>query len=246
MKKYVLEIENVLKRSVINDPEYKASREKTTGLMVLGHRLPLMQKIEKNGFSFYNESPSNILNVWDIIWKETNIHEAMYLPLFYYRRHKKEFGPKEWKVIKKWVDRIENWEHADALCYLYSLMYENHPALVEPTLFKWNKSKNLWKRRCSVVSTIYYASKKRTPPKRSVVFKLFKPLLSDKEPYIQKAVGWQLRESYNLWPKETLTLIESHLTTLPATTFSYATEKIPAKKKSQLKAIRKAARLDKK
>ena len=37
---------------------------------------------------------------------------------------------------------------------------ERFSKLVEPTLRQWNRSKNPWKRRASVVSTIYYASKK--------------------------------------------------------------------------------------
>jgi len=243
--KYLKEVEQALKRSVVNDPEYKAFREKTTNLTVLGHRLPLMQKIEKEGFSFYSESIQDVLQTWSDIWKSTKIHEVMYLPLFYYRRHKNQLGPKEWKLLKTWIAQIDNWEHADALCYLYSFLYERYPKLVEPTLFVWNRSKNPWKKRASIVSSIYYASKNRVTPKRTTVFKLIEPLITDKDPYVQKAVGWQLREAYNLWPKETLTLIEEHLTSLSSTSFSYATEKIPAKKKVQLKAVRKASRLAK-
>ncbi len=240
---YLNEVERALKATVIDDPDYKAFREKTTGLIVLGHRLPLMKEIESKGFSFYNESTEDILAAWDTIWRTTDIHEAMYLPLFYYRRHKANLDPKIWKVMKGWVDRIENWEHADALCLLYSIMYEKYPKLVEPTLFTWNKSKAPWKRRASVVSTIYYASKNRTPPPLKSVLKLIEPLILDTDDYIRKGVGWQLREAYKLWPEETLAFIEQHLTDLSAITFSYATEKIPAKKKAQLKAVRRRARL---
>ncbi len=238
-------VEQTLRAHVIHDPNYKASREKTSQLTVLGLRLPVMYAIEKKEFPFYKDFDSTLIR-WDKIWKRSTIHEAMTLALMYAGRHINKLDLKHWKLLQGWIDRVENWEHADSLCWIYSMMYERYPKAIEPTLFKWNKSKSPWKRRCSIVSTIYYASKKRTPPKRATVFKLLEPLLSDTDEYVRKGVGWQLREAYNLWPKEALAFIEKHLTSLSATTFSYATEKIPTKKKARLKAFRKASRLAKK
>ncbi len=240
------EVETTLKALVKHDPDYKAFREKTTQLDVLGLRLPVLHQTERTSFSFYTKSDQEILKVWDALWRTSNTHEALSLPLFYYRRLRSKLDTEHWKVMKEWIERVENWEHADALCYLYSFMYESMPTLVEPTLFTWNTSKNPWMRRASIVSTIYYASKNRTTPKRSTVFKLIGPLIADTDPYVRKAVGWQLRECYNLWPDQTLTFIEKHLTTLSAISFSYATEKIDTKKKVQLKAARRRARLAKK
>lgn len=236
------EIEQRLRGRVRPDPIYKAFREKTTKLTVLGLRLPVMQDIEQTGFSFYKKPQDEILRVWDHVFKTSTIHEVMYLPLFYYRRHKIQLDPVHWRVMKHWIDRVENWEHADALCQLYSILYERYPKLVLPTLKTWNHSTNSWKRRASIVSTIYYASKKRTPPSRQTVLSLMKPLLRDSNPYVQKGVGWQLREAYKLWPREILKFLESHVLELPTITFSYATEKLTKKEKDLLKRQRQTQR----
>ncbi|MBI5794062.1 DNA alkylation repair protein [Candidatus Uhrbacteria bacterium] len=233
------EVERQLRVRIKRDPEYKAFREKTTTLTVLGLRLPVMRKIEVAGFSFYGEPPDTILDVWNRIWRQTSTHEVMSLPLFYYRRHKHNLDPVHWKQMKHWIERVENWEHADALCQLYSIFFERCPKLVLPTLRQWNRSINPWKRRASIVSTIYYASKRRTAPSRKTVLSLIEPLLSDKNPYVQKAVGWQLREAFKLWPREILAFLESYVLDLCAISFSYATERLSRHDKDALKQRRK-------
>jgi len=115
------EVERCLRARVKRDPAYKAFREKTTKLTVLGLRLPIMREIEVAGFSFYSQSQDKILNIWNRIWMKASTHEVMSLPLFYYRRHKQDLDLTHWKRMKHWIERVENWEHADALCQLYSI-----------------------------------------------------------------------------------------------------------------------------
>lgn len=236
------EVLNELKRHVINDPEYKAFREKCTNMKVLGLRLPVMRSLIKKGFYFYNKSDKEILSIWNTIWKEATTHEVAAMALYYYTEKKRELTPTHWNTMKSWVNKLDSWEHADTLCYIYSRLYELYPELVEPTLFKWNTSKNPWIQRCSIVSTIYYASKNRKAPKVTTVLKLIEPLISHTDPYVQKAVGWQLREVYNLDPKRGLAFINKHLTTLSAISFSYATEKLTKEQKIPMKLVRKKAR----
>ncbi|MDG1949382.1 MAG: DNA alkylation repair protein [bacterium] len=203
-----LEVLNELKRHVKNDPEYKAFREKCTNMNLLGLRLPMMRALIKEGFSFYKNSDKEILAIWNTIWNEATTHEVMAMALFYYTEKKRELTPMHWKTMKSWVNKLDSWEHADTLCWIYSRIYEQYPKLVEPMLFKWNKSKNPWIQRCSIVSTIYYASKNRKAPNLTTVLTLIEPLISHKDPYVQKAVGWQLREVYNLNPKRGLSFIK--------------------------------------
>ncbi|MCR4313914.1 MAG: DNA alkylation repair protein [Candidatus Uhrbacteria bacterium] len=236
---YLIEIESRV-RALPIDPTYKTFSEPVakTRLPYLAIRLPDLQRLIRDGFSFYDKSDKEILRIWGQVWNRAFLHETMTLPLLYYRWKSSTLTPAHFKTFKSWMDKIENWAHADQLCQLFSILYERYPKLVEPTLKQWNRSKNPWKRRASVVSTIYYANKKRMPPSRQTVLALVKPLLRDMDPYVQKGVGWQLREAYNLWPREILQFFESHVLELPAITFSYATEKLTKKDKQRLKEIR--------
>ena len=139
---------------------------------------------------------------------------------------------------------MENWEHADALCQLYSILYERYPKLVEPTLRQWNRSSNPWKRRV-------YRSTPTMPHlderlHDQTVLSLIEPLLGDKNTYVQKAVGWQLREAYKLWPKESLVFLKKHTLDLSATSFSYATERLPKNQRNRFKERRHLERKKKK
>ena len=243
MQRSLNEVEHALKQTQIkNDPDYATFRSKTSKLSVLGHRLPVMQTLVAKDFSFYTKSQDEILNIWNHIWNTTKFHEAMSLPLFYYRHHKQTFGKKEWDVMKHWIDRIENWEHSDALSCLFSYFLERDPAMVLPTLKKWNQSQNPWKQRASIVPLIYYASPKRKAPPVKLILEMIEPLIKSKNKYVNKAVGWTLRESYKLYPKQTLAFIKQHLQNLSADSFSYATEKLDKQTKQALKSTRTLAR----
>ncbi len=233
------EITHALKCTQIADPAYKAFREKTSKLIVLGHRLPVLQTLARTGFSFYTKSPKNVLRSWNAIWKTSQTHEALTLPLVYYRHHLDQLGLSHWYVMKQWIHRIENWEHADSLCALYSVIFERFSTQIEPTLRTWNQSKNPWKQRASIVSLIYYTSPKRKAPSVKLVLELVEPLIQSRDTYVAKAVGWTLRESYKLYPKETLAFLTQHIHQLAPASFSYATEKLSKIQKNLLKSRRK-------
>lgn len=64
-------------------------------------------------------------------------------------------------------------------------------------------------------------------------------LLPDKEYYVQKGVGWTLREVYNVYPNETLTWLKQDIKLLSSIAFTIAIEKMDSITVNELKAIRK-------
>lgn len=226
----VSKIESDLRKRVAHDPAYKAFREKTTKLHVLGLRLPVLNAYAKSLSLSHQEL--------DDLWKNTNMHEAMTVALLVLIRQKRAIDKSVWLMLKTWIDKIENWEHSDNLSALYSLVVEFHPDWILPTLKKWNRSKNPWEQRASIVPLIYYASPKRKAPPVNLVLELVEPLIPSKDKYVNKAVGWTLRESYKLYPKETFAFIKKHIRELAAESFSYATERVTKIEKLELKKLR--------
>ena len=234
----IQEIIQALRVKIRHDPAYKAFREKTTKLAVLGLRVPVIHEIVRSNFSFYQKSPRELIAIWNRIWTSSCINEVLLIPLLYYRRHLHLLDPAHWRVLKTWINRVDNWEHADALCALYSIFFERYPRLVQPTLKEWNQSSNAWERRASIVSMIYYASTKRIAPTFRTVISLIEPLIGDQDRYVQKAIGWQLRELHKLYPAQTLSLLLQHARELSPTSFSYATERLTQKEKERIKKKR--------
>ena len=104
---------------------------------------------------------------------------------------------------------------------------------------KWNASKNLWERRQSLVSLYYYSRTKKQHIDFELTQQLIFPLLSDKEYFVQKAVGWTLRESYNVYPKQTYSFILANIKNITSTAFTTCLEKMTEKQKLTLKQKRK-------
>lgn len=232
------EILNILKPLAKPNTDYCAFRKKCTCYSCLGIRLPHLRTIYKKGFSFSDKSHEVQSKIWNNIWQKSLVHEVMQLPLFYFEKRKHTLTLKDWELLKTWISRIDGWEHSDLLSKIYSFLLELFPTQIYPTLKQWNRSPNPWKRRNSIVPLILYASPKRKYLPSSKILPLVKTLLKDADPYVQKAVGWTLRECHTLYPKETLMFFHTHIHTLSAAAFSYATERLTVKEKQLLKQKR--------
>jgi 3-methyladenine DNA glycosylase AlkD len=66
-------------------------------------------------------------------------------------------------------------------------------------------------------------------------------LLKDPEYYVQKGVGWTLREIYNLHPDATLEFIETNVKSISPAAWQASTEKLKPEIKQQLMVKRKSA-----
>jgi 3-methyladenine DNA glycosylase AlkD len=241
MRKYQLEVEREIKK--LSDKKNIASNERFNVPRSFGVTSIKLRPRLKQGFSFSHLPEHKQWKIWDFIFQNSNIHEAQMAALRFAESRVNFNGAEQWKILKCWIKKIDNWAHSDVLSKIYSYLLEKETHGILPSFQEWNHSSNPWKRRASVVSTIYYASRRRKAPPFETVITLIKPLLEDKDTYVQKGVGWQLREAYNLWPKETVTFLKLHLFKLPAITFSYATEKLPPSVKRQFISSRKKYRL---
>jgi len=65
-------------------------------------------------------------------------------------------------------------------------------------------------------------------------------LLADGEYYVQKGVGWALRELRNVYPKEAHAYLLKHIRTVSPIAFTIAIEKVGEAERAKLKALRKS------
>jgi 3-methyladenine DNA glycosylase AlkD len=242
MQKYLKEIEQkLIPYAAKADKPYADFRRLCTNYDVYGIRLPQLREVFGKGFLFSHLPHDEQIIIWNFIWKQSKNHEVMQMSLFYFEaRARKNLNTlKDWSVLKTWIDKIDGWEHGDRLAAIYSILYEHNREALYPVWQKWNKSKNPWKRRNGLLALIYYASPKRTYPPVSKVLPHIKSLIADPDPYIQKAVGWTLRECYKLYPAKTYTFLTKEILNLSATAFSYGTERLTKEEKEKLKEKRK-------
>ena len=245
INKYTKEVEDTLNRlSIKNDKEKAAKLKKYIGtnLNVLGMVSKAQVDAHKKGFSFYYEQKEQTFLVYHEIYTQSNIFEVKNLAFIFLDKHHKHIPLKtQLKHLPQWVKQVDNWVHSDSLSKFISRLIEDKSTQQEilATIKKWNFSKNLWERRQSLVALYYYARTKKEHVSFELTEQLVSRLLKDKEYFVQKAVGWTLRESYNVYPKQTYQFIEENIKHISPTAFTTCLEKMTEKQKLTLKQKRK-------
>lgn len=203
--------------------------------------VPSHRKLFKKGYSFSGLPQIEQLIIWEYVWKNSSTPWVAGHAFFYLesKMKDKDFLRKSWKTIKHWQKEVDNWGSCDGMAKIYTKILEVIPEEVLPQLEKWNKSTSLWDRRQSVVSLLYFSRTKKEVLPFNTIIKLIDSLLNDKEYYVQKGVGWALKELYQVYPKETLKYLEKNIINISSIAFSPATEKLRKKDKERLKKLRR-------
>ena len=132
-------------------------------------------------------------------------------------------------------DRINNWDLVD-VCSIYVVggyLFDKPRAV----LYKLARSKNMWERRTSIVSTAYFIRQRDLDD----TFKISEILLKDKEDLIHKATGWMLRFAGDKDRPRLVAFLEKHGATMPRVALRYSIEKFDKKQRDYYLGLKKRA-----
>jgi 3-methyladenine DNA glycosylase AlkD len=218
--------------------KYIGTQYNFIGLSTPGHRT-----IFKGGFSFNELTLDRQLEIWGHLWKNSHNYETMNFALSFISKHLSNFEPPYiWNIIKEWVAQVDNWAHSDGLSSLYAHLLEKEPELVYHQYMLWNISLNPWERRQSIVGLLYYSKQRKSILPFEKLLPMVNALIEDENYFVQKGVGWTLREMGNIYPQETLVYLDQQITLIRPVAFTAAIEKLDADNKERLKNLRKAGR----
>ena len=243
---FVREIELRLVERARGIPRHEAEKSRVyhgsavphLGLAVPAQRAALRERYRFSGLPITEQLP-----IWDAVWRQGRYYETKCQALYYCGALRKPDDlVRAWPIVLPWIELVDNWDSSDELSAIYSRILEVMPEKVYPVLCDWNQSSNPWKRRQSVLALLYYSRSRRSVLPASKVFPLIERLVDDKDRFVQKAVGWTLREAQAPYPEETAAFIERFAPRLAAFAFTEAAGKLPPAVCARLKAVRAAAR----
>jgi 3-methyladenine DNA glycosylase AlkD len=198
------------------------------------------RQLSRYKYSFSQLPFERQILIWDFIWKHAENRGTKTQAYFYCERfaHKPSELLSAWKIIKTWQEQVSDWGYCDALAKLYTKILERKPKTVLSVLKQWNRSSDLFKRRQSIVSLLYFCrTKKQFLPFKTIIG-FVDNLLQDKEYYVQKGVGWTLKELYAVYPVPTFRYLKRNVKKISPIAFSPATEKLNFREKQQLRRLR--------
>ncbi len=193
------------------------------GDIFLGLSVPESRKIAKKFSNLSIDEVSELLT--------SKIHEERFVALeilvFRFEKGDEKLREEIYKFYLKNKVYINNWDLVDTSApYIVGEFLKNKDKSI---LIKLAKSKNLWEKRISIVST--YAFIKNNDLKTT--FEISKILLSDSHDLIHKAIGWMLREAGKISQEELENFLKTNYFSLPRTTLRYAIERFPEEKRKK-------------
>jgi len=194
------------------------------GDVFLGIKVPIQRIVAKK----YQHIP--ITEVGKLLHSKIHEHRLVAL-LILMGKYKKADGDAEKKKIFDFylanTKHINNWDLVDLSCCDIIGGYLLDKKKDVNVLYKLAKSKDLWERRISIISTAAFIRK----GKFDRTLKISGLLLKDKHDLIHKAVGWMLREVGKRNQLAEERFLKKHYKQMPRTMLRYAIERFSTNKK---------------
>lgn len=135
------------------------------------------------------------------IWESARFREERYcaLQLCSHKSAQEFQTPKAMKLYEYLITQGAWWDYVDTLAAdRVGTILECHPAELKPLMLQWSRSADLWKRRTSIICQLGLGLETDL----KLLYACIEPSLGSKEFFLQKAIGWALRQYAWKNPKE--------------------------------------------
>lgn len=149
----------------------------------------------------------------DALW-QTNIYEARLAAakLLTQARIRPDDTP-AWNLIASWTPDFDSWAIADHACMAGARRLTADPTRLDQVA-AWVTSDHMWTRRAALVSTLPWTKQNHPKPQeladRDRILGWAASLVPDHQWFIQKAIGWWLRELSKHDAPRTTAFIKRH------------------------------------
>ena len=173
---------------------------------------PKQKELEKQFFT--NDKTSDPID-WQFIFDcfNANERELQYVALDYIKRHSKQLTVNDIPNLKKLIETKSWWDSVDCLDQIVGGIALKDES-INQTLLKWSMDKNFWLRRIAIDHQLGRKDKTNT----ELLATIIKNNFGQTEFFINKAIGWSLREYSKTnpqWVKDFIKQNEKDMAKLP-------------------------------
>ena len=169
----------------------------------LGVKTPARRKLAK---TFFKQQTDSVID-WNLINEAWNnpYRELQYATLDYLESRKKLLTPSDLPRLKKLVQTKSWWDTIDFLDRLVGSIIARFPETKE-IILSWSCDEDIWLRRLAIDHQLLQKEKTDT----ELLEKILVNNLSQTEFFINKAIGWALRDYSKTNPNWVRDFIERH------------------------------------
>lgn len=159
---------------------------------------------------FLRETTKEPLN-WDLVFGLWDLEqrEAQYIALEYLKKHIRQIVPEDLDRLKALITGKSWWETVDTLDAFAGAAVMKDPGLKE-VMVQWASDENIWLRR----TAIDFQQKYKNHTDEKLLEKIIVANLGSREFFINKAIGWSLREYSKVNSEWVESFIEKYRTEL--------------------------------
>ena len=152
----------------------------------LGVQKPILKKIEREFFKLFIKNPID----WTFVeecWQQP-YREFQYIAMDYLDKKKKELRPEDFPKLKQLAQTKSWWDSIDQLDLIIGEITFTYPE-TKQVMLDWSKDQDFWLRRIAIDNQLMRKEKTDTDLLEKVILNN----LGQSEFFINKAIGWSLR-----------------------------------------------------
>lgn len=152
----------------------------------LGVQKPILKKIERDSFKPFIKDPIDWAFVEEC-WQQP-YREFQYIAMDYLDKKKKELRPEDFPKLKQLAQTKSWWDSIDQLDRIIGEITFHYPQ-TKQVMLDWSKDQDFWLRRIDIDHQLMRKEKTDTDLLEKVILNN----LGQSEFFINKAIGWSLR-----------------------------------------------------
>lgn len=140
----------------------------------------------KNDYFLLEDIEQDAKEMWSL-----DEREFQYIYIDFLKKHKKKITEDSIETIEYLIINKSWWDTVDLIAtHLVGELFKQYPHLIETYKKKWQDSNNIWLQR----NLILFQLKYKEATDESLLFEIINENLGSDEFFINKAIGWALRE----------------------------------------------------